>query len=213
MTFGELKAKLKFRLGNRTDIDELIANNINRAYLDIATRERFVAGGKIITLPQRIYFPTLLSSDSFLTEKDTQSYDIAPDVLWVIGIKNLTKNIPITLKTFRDFYKFIGAPFRGTPVMAYVQGTKLWFYPTPDEEYSIEYWYKKKVQPLFNNTDVPELPEEWHEAIFLLAAAMCYFDLLEDGRGMNHMMLLENFIIEHLGQEMAYFANVYSKST
>lgn len=213
MNFEQLKAKVKFRVGNRTDIDNLIADNINRAYIDIATRERFVAGGKTIVFPQNFYFPTLLAEASFNTSNAIQSYTLADNVLWIIAMRNDTNNMPINLKTFRDFYRFIGMTTGvGSPTMAYYQNQKVWLYPIPDKSYKITYWYKKKPALLVRNTDTPELPEEWHEAVFLLAVAMTFFDLLEDERGNTHLMLLENFIIEHLGQEMAYFSNVSSKS-
>lgn len=212
MTFGQLKEKIRFRVGNRSDIDQLIADNINRAYIDIATREKFTAGGKIFAFPEHLYFPTLIKNAELTLTTNIQKYALASDFAWMITMKNKTQDVPVALKTLKQFYLFIDKPDKGIPTMACVVNQDVYFYPIPNQSYSMIYWYKKRPALLSSDNDTPELPQEWHEAIFLLASAMTFYDLLEEVRGDRHMALLENWLIEHLGQESVYLSSVKSTS-
>lgn len=212
MNFGELKDKIIFRTGNRTDLNTVISDNINRAYLDISTRQKFTAGGKIIVMPHQFTFPQLEVTDTITTANGIQSYPLQSNVIFVFGVKNITDDTPITLKTFRDFYKYLYSTTAGDPSSAYVQNVTIYFYPVPNAVKSIRYWYKKRPTTLVNNNDPLLLPEEWGEAVFLLSSAMTFFDLLENDKAMTHMQLLENWIIEHLDQAMLYLRSTSAKS-
>lgn len=212
MNYGEMQDKIIFRTGNRTDLASTIKDNINRAYLDISTRQKFTAGGKIIVMPHQFTFPQLEVTATITTQAAKQDYTLSTDVIFVFGVKNITDDTPITLKTFRDFYKYLYSTTSGDPAWAYVQHTTIYFYPVPNAEKSIRYWYKKRPTALVNNNDPLLLPEEWGEAVFLLSSAMTFFDLLENDKAMTHMQLLENWIIEHLDQAMLYLRSTSAKS-
>lgn len=67
----------------------------------------------------------------------------------------------------------------GTP-MAYVfKKNRLVLYPAPDVAYPLRLFYTYSVTDMVNDSDVPDVPEDYHELIALLAAQDGF---LKDGR-------------------------------
>lgn len=66
------------------------------------------------------------------------------------------------------------APATGTPRYYALDGLKLHLYPTPDGVYPLELRYWKMPALLVADSDVPNLPADYHRLLWIYAAWQCY---------------------------------------
>ena len=85
---------------------------------------------------------------------------------------DITKNY----MTFRDFnaeYPLPAGNEAGKPERWTIHGDKLYLSRPTDQEYTLTMFYLKKPITLVNDTDIPEIPEEFEEALVLGAYYRC----------------------------------------
>jgi hypothetical protein len=77
-----------------------------------------------------------------------------------------------------DFDKALpNANDNGVPMYYTLFGEdKIQFYPIPDQVYTINYRYKKRLPDLSADADTPQLPKKWHELLVHGALARAYHD-------------------------------------
>lgn len=63
-------------------------------------------------------------------------------------------------------------------------------WPIPDDEYQIQFRYYRRPQPLSDPEDVPDLPEDFHDLVFLRAMAQIF---LLTGEGARHDAVMNAF--------------------
>jgi len=71
---------------------------------------------------------------------------------------------------FREFNQAYPTPENNTPGAPYAwttHGNKLYVDRPTDQDYTLELWYIKKPAKLEADTDIPEVPEEFEEALVL----------------------------------------------
>lgn len=101
-----------------------------------------------------------------------------PDSFWIYetaqGENNKTPLMPLSFQDFRDMY-MIGAPSPSRPVhIAVSPADSILVGPEPQAPFTVVGEYYRSPQELLANTDTPEMPERFHEAILwraLMAAA------------------------------------------
>lgn len=84
---------------------------------------------------------------------------------------------PISPITENQKYMISTGP--GTPLWYVISGTQLILRPAPDTALTIRMGYSYEVADMVNDSDVPDVPESYHELLPLLAAEDGF---LKDGR-------------------------------
>ena len=169
-SYSDMKAYVKLRLGQRTDLENVSGTNmygvwVNSAYTKLATSSKLVATRK------DMYFPQLETSSTASTV-DAQAYVSVPtDALIVRTVFNTTDSAKLDNITWG---KYIGYTDRTNtssetaPTEWVRSGTYLYLHPTPDKAYSLTIYYKKLVTAL-TGTGVTVLGAEWDDSIVSLA--------------------------------------------
>jgi len=162
MNFLTLQQHVKRNLGNRTDVDTLIKEWINSAYLDVVTTGKFPEARRFDPLP----IPQLDGTDTFYTSASDPSFTLPSDMLFIVSLRDLTNNTPIKQRGIRwlDRYR---STTEGPPERYAQYGREVYWDPVPDASYQIQRRGRKKVvgTSLINNTDTPIIGEEYHIAL------------------------------------------------
>ncbi len=66
------------------------------------------------------------------------------------------------------------SPNVSSPTNYTIIKNKLHLYPIPDNAYPLKLWYEYRVVDMVNDNDVPDVPEEFHEYLAVLAAWDCF---------------------------------------
>src|SRR5262249_22569124 len=74
-----------------------------------------------------------------------------------------------------------GLAAQGCPYAFYRLGKQLVLYPTPDAEYTIQFYFYSAVGSLTSDMDQPELPETWEKILILGAQSRLEKFLGESG--------------------------------
>lgn len=98
--------------------------------------------------------------------------------------QDVTPLAPITLNQ-----QDLVAANTGQPQYYVIKRNRLMLFPTPDTAASIKLFYSPRVAELSADTDVPDVPQHYHEYIAVLATID---GLLKDGRPMEAMMVKKN---------------------
>lgn len=84
---------------------------------------------------------------------------------------------PMNYLETRDLNPFLTNT--GTPLGFYINGNQVYLYPVPDSAKELKIVYYKKPAELSADDDVPEIPEEFHEALANYAA----YQIMRSDRG------------------------------
>lgn len=166
-TYTEFQDKLKFEMGQRTDVDAYRDDWINIAYRELTSATR------IFTIKRYFYFPELETVDTSQSTTDGTAYINRPtDCLIVRQVYDTANNVrlkPIAWDKYTAYTDRATATAEGKPTEWVRSGTYLYLYKTPDATYTINVFYKKRVALLSASTDVTVLGAEWDEPILKLA--------------------------------------------
>lgn len=75
-------------------------------------------------------------------------------------------------------------PKAGTPLVYVIKKTRMTLYPTPDAAKTLRLYYSFRITPMANDSDTPDIPEEFQEYIALLAAYDCF---IKDDRNPSNL--------------------------
>jgi len=64
--------------------------------------------------------------------------------------------------------------YQGTPMAYAIKKNRVSLYPIPDLVKTIRIYYSYRVEDLVNASDIPDVPEEFHEYLAILAAKDCF---------------------------------------
>ena len=81
----------------------------------------------------------------------------------------------------------------GQPATFFLEKNCLVLRPVPDNVYTIRMWYSYRVSDLIYATDVPDVPQEYHEYLPVLAALDCF---LKDQRQPDTLITKKNYYDE-----------------
>lgn len=166
MNFLTLQTHVLRNLGNRqatdTAITGLVKEWINSCYIDLVTTGKFPELQRFAPIP----VPTLEGKDTFLTGIGIDYYNYPTDCLTITALVDTTNNQPLIKRDMATLQKY-KSPSAGKPHFYATYAMKIYTDPTPDAVYTILRLYRKKVTDavLVNDTDIPIIGAEWHEAL------------------------------------------------
>jgi hypothetical protein len=171
--FDSLKAILKLRLGQRTQLDSIGGTDYHGVLINQAYKQ-LTASHRLPILEKSFYFPQMHTVTSpALTTTDGVPYITAPSD---------------TLRVRHVFDKTNGRKLDWMPTSWYVSqtdradttaeappakwnrdGNYIWLHPTPAGAYDMEVWYRKVAASL-DGAQVTLIGAEWDPAIIALAS-------------------------------------------
>jgi hypothetical protein len=167
--FSTFKTDLIIELGSRTDITTTLQGQwVNSAYTDFTTRAQFWG----LRVPYKFMFPELNTSAIINTVGDRAWISVPTDMLVTTTIHDTSNDRKLKNMAWRDYIRKTGrgdSDESGTPNYWCRYGTYYYLYPTPDDSYVMEAFYRKRPTSLSASTDVTAIGAEWDEVILKLA--------------------------------------------
>jgi len=134
-------------------------------------------------------------------------YSLASDVDRIIDMREAVNDKQLVYVDPRTFDRQLPDPTAtGTPYAYTLLGldaSKYWrasFYPIPDTKTNIHYRYYQKITDLSGSTDVPMIPEKFHQAIVFTALAMFGHPYIDDSRMQSAERRAKMLVGEMVGQ-------------
>lgn len=178
-TYTEMTDLLKLSLGNRGDLESptnWYQKWINDAYINLTTR-RILVG-----LDKAYYWPQLEASTTLTLPDETAYLDVPDDLLVMRRVYNETDDTPLNYISAREYYSKTGKSDSTTysnPTMYTRIGEKIYFYPTPDQDYSVTIYYRRRPERLSASGDKTAIGEEWDTIIVDIAKIYAHTHLQE----------------------------------
>ena len=151
-TFAVLKNKLKFELGERTDLSShtdlsnLYGRWINVAYLTLTTSD------SIQGVWGHLYLPELMTEDTSQSTSDGgQTLDMPSDAVYIEGVHDTTNDVELDRISWAEYKSYTGrsdSDSENKPTEWTRRTTYLYLYPTPDAVYACTIYYKKRPTAL-----------------------------------------------------------------
>jgi len=123
----------------------------------------------------------LLKTADITTVASTSTYSLASDADKVIDIINTTTRAKLGFTSRQEFDARVpyttstGSPSVWIPAGRDTNGyLKVQLYLTPDAEYTLPYWYRKRLTDLSADADVSLIPLKYHKLLYLGAVAQVY---------------------------------------
>lgn len=88
----------------------------------------------------------------------------------------------------------------GTPNVYFIKKNRFVILPAPDSTYTLRMLYSYEVADLVNDTDVPDVPEVYHEFLAILATLDC---LYKDGRDVTPYVEKRNYYMDMFKRDAA----------
>lgn len=177
-TLAVMKFDLRRELGNNDAFDGYLEQFLNTAYMTLTTMKR------IPGIRRTMRFPELETTDITQTTHDGAAYVNVPSNAMIIrGIWDRTNDKILEFITHDEYIKKTGranTSSENKPSKWTRHGSYLYLYPTPDGDYDLTIYYRKRPATL--ETGVRELTEigaEWDEPLVLLAAIQAHRRLNE----------------------------------
>lgn len=186
MQLSVIRSTLRRQVGNPTTgqvTDEFLNFWINLAYNELANKYRFKQNK---TLYQ---FPTVAGTQSYALPSDCQS---------LLRVRNTTVDYEGKLTKFGDrrVAEIIDAETNGTPLNYARYDNSLYLFPTPDQIYTMEIYYKASLVDLAGDGDVPVLPVNWHYGLILKARQLYFIDQGEDAKAISAANFFKDWVSE-----------------
>jgi len=95
-------------------------------------------------------------------------YGMATNALFPISLRDTTNAVPLKQRGIR-WYDRHKSTTNAKPRVYAIYGNRYWLDPTPDDVYTIQERFRKKVTiPILTaDAHVPVIGQEWHEALVL----------------------------------------------
>jgi hypothetical protein len=172
--FSEFKAELKLELGQREDIESIGGVDyrgtwINSAYMTLATQNKMWGIRKNWSFPELEVYETNPTVDGLAT------IDTPSDCIVVRHVWDSTNDLKLTGISFEDYITYTGratAASEGKPTEWVRNGDYIYLSPTPDAEYTLYVYYRKRPAKLVDDDDTTLIGPEWDEPILRLAKSL-----------------------------------------
>lgn len=173
-TFSTFKDELQLELGERTDIESLGGVNfleswVNTAYMTLTTQNR------LWNVRKSFYFPELETYGTTVTVDGTATISTPSDCLVVRHVWDSTNDVKLIAIPFAKYITFTGratSTSEGKPTLYSRNGEYLYLSPTPDAEYTMYIYYRKRPAPLSDADDTTVIGAEWDEPIQRIAKVL-----------------------------------------
>lgn len=162
-------------LRNRVKIDKLDDPGYESSVIDnfINDAQREIFNTNELYFAEKIFKGTLPTGEtSFILPSDL----VTPQMLILIAPDNSVYDITQHYMGFRDFFQsHAAAEFRDAarPSVWTLHGKQMYISTPTDQQYILKTLYLKSPALLVNDTDVPETPEDFSEALILGALYRC----------------------------------------
>lgn len=197
--FSTLKAELKKRLRNRSDIDDRLDAWTNDAYIDLATGKATVNGVQITFFHRELFRLVKITLAAQTIAGPPQSLIPLPlyvasgdpyDFQFEVFIWNKTKNVPLRKKDVTILNS--GTRLLGDTAARYaIYGGVLDVDPTPNVSTEFRMFYYSRPPSLSVAGDTIALDISWEELVLLGAVYRGYDALLEPERARAHQMVYD----------------------
>ena len=167
--YSTFQDDLKFELGNNTAVTDYVGNWINEAYVTLTTMmwARDATGKN-----RRVYFPELGAMGTKNTATGVAYVDMPSDLYVFEGAWDATNDNKLSSIDWRAYLHKTGrsaTASRNVPDVCVRRGSHLHLFPTPDDAYQINIYYRKRPTAMSDDTDVTVIGAEWDYPILKLA--------------------------------------------
>lgn len=184
MNRGEIKSLARYWLDD-PDGDYFVDAFMDRA-INQAQRE---AQKRLLQAGENYY--TVCSITSTVTNQ--RDYAFPSDFYKLIRLERITQGSGDTAATERLYpltrnetdtagYSGYDSSATGLPFNYVINKSTFSLYPVPDASKTLRLWYAYRVADMDDDADVPDVPEDYHEYLSILAARDGF---LRDGRGLG----------------------------
>lgn len=150
LTRATMEASVKFRLGNRTDVDTILTDAVKFSYDELTTA---------IRIPE-----TQESASSFVVEGQS-TYAVPTDLYSIVSLRNNTDKERLYPLSIRQ-YDRIQDSSNGKPTHYIWWRNEIILRPVPDSTIRVLLLrYIKRLASLSTSASVSALPREWDEVI------------------------------------------------
>lgn len=159
-TFDEIRAEVRRRIGNRTDVEDRLGTWVNDAYFDLLMEPEYV-------------FHELDKKIILITNPNQREYSLDPytDLWFILGIRDNTNEREVNKVHWKTFDR--RAHVESWPTRYARFDNMLELDPTPDGAYELQIRYRRRVNELTQGTS-PEIPREWHSMLTHIAVVKAY---------------------------------------
>lgn len=198
-SFSTLKAELKLRLRNRTDIDSRLDAWVNDAYIDLATGKATVNGAQKTFFHRELFRLAKLTLAAQVTAGPPQSlmplpiYNVSTDPYdfqFEVFLWNNTKNVPMRKKDVAILNSGVRT-LSDTAFRYAVYGGVLDVDPTPNVSTEFRMFFYGRPPQLSAAADTIVIDDSWEELVLLGAVYRGYDALLEPERARAHQMVYD----------------------
>lgn len=166
LTRTQMETQIKFRLGNRTDIDSQITLAVQSSYIELAT-------GLNIPETEETAVLTLSTTDT------VKIYEMPTDILYPIAIRNETEGERLEPLSIRNYDRIKDQSTRGKPShYVWWRNELIIWKPNDTTARTLALRYRKRPAELSASTSTSVLPLEWDEVI-MQGAYFRMFDWLQ----------------------------------
>lgn len=161
LTLSGLSTHVKYATGNRTDIDTLITTCINGAYRDIWNKLPVHAKEDVVTTNGATPPVTLATTAGV-------DYLSIPSGIFAIN-QVIMDGTRLWQSDWRRYSDSTTPHSSAKPTEYFIYGKKIYFNSIPDAAYTIVLWVIKDAVALSGNSDVPDLPDAFEQALLSLS--------------------------------------------
>jgi len=193
------------------ELQQDVASRTNESSsTDMANYRRWInAGERNIT--RRFLWPFLKSETTVSTVASTDTYDLTAGIFRIYSVRDTTNLRPIAYQREMQFDRAYGnGTASGVPYIYMLPGQakalstsqpqqKIQFYPIPSAVYSIKVRYFAEVTAMSNDSDIPTIPDEFHELLVDYACRI-HFGRKNDARSKAHYDLFEDGLMQMVDQ-------------
>lgn len=114
------------------------------------------------------------------TVANQKAYALPSDFVQIITLEKVLQGTGDTAKTqqipsITPNQKFLSTDQIGSPAVYYLEKNNLMLVPTPNQIIEMHLQYSYLVDDMVNDADVPDVPEQFHEYLGILATRDCLF--------------------------------------
>ena len=172
--FDDFKEILKYRLGDRADMESAGDSSlnyyglfINSAYRQLCTQD------SILGLKKRLYFPQLMTSTTDTTTDGTAYIDAPSDCLYITDVYDSTNDRNLDWIPWREYLEYTDrsdTSSEGDATEWTRSGEYIYLHPTPGTTGDTFTIYYKKLVADLSGSATTEIGAEWDDVIIELAS-------------------------------------------
>lgn len=150
---------------------EILAHGFDPVTFSPARLNQYINDGYFL-ICRRVDYYIDESSQAITTTAGQSTFPFPTDFARIRSLVDLDRNIEIEGCSLREIDR--STVTQGTPSFYAIDGANIHLYPTADGAHNLLVRYWKLPAALVNDTDVPNLPTDWHHLLWVYACWICY---------------------------------------